>query len=237
MKETSPLESEFDKFADEYYTTHASNIKLSGENPEYFHEYKVQDTRLFCIKNNIKDNVEILDFGAGTGSSIPYFNEIFKKSKLHCLDVSKKSIEIAKKRFPKNTFDYQYFNGEKTDYAENKFDLIFSACVFHHIPPQMYEKILNELHRILKPGGVIIIFEHNPLNPLTRHAVNTCPFDENAILISANKMKRKLIKSGFKNIEINYRIFFPSFLKKLRFLEKNLMKLPLGAQYYAAARK
>ena len=73
----------------------------------------------------------------------------------------------------------------------------------------MYENILNELHRILKPGGVIIIFEHNPLNPLTRYAVNTCPFDENAKLISANKMKEKLITSGFKNIEINYRIFFP----------------------------
>ena len=36
-------EVEFDKFADEYRSMHAANIKLSGEDPEYFAEYKVVD--------------------------------------------------------------------------------------------------------------------------------------------------------------------------------------------------
>ena len=36
-------EVEFDKFADEYRDMHAANIKLSGEDPEYFAEYKIAD--------------------------------------------------------------------------------------------------------------------------------------------------------------------------------------------------
>ena len=36
-------EAEFDKFADEYRGLHAANIRLSGEEPEYFAEYKVVD--------------------------------------------------------------------------------------------------------------------------------------------------------------------------------------------------
>ena len=42
-----------------------------------------------------------------------------------------------------------------------------------------------ELKRVLRAGGACVIFEHNPLNPLTVQAVNTCPFDENAVLIKA----------------------------------------------------
>ena len=36
-------EAEFDRFADEYYQQHAASIRLSGEAPEYFHQYKVDD--------------------------------------------------------------------------------------------------------------------------------------------------------------------------------------------------
>ena len=50
---------------------------------------------------------------------------------------------------------------------------------------------------MLKPGGMLFVFEHNPLNPLTRHAVNTCVFDENAHLILARTMNNRVRKAGF----------------------------------------
>ena len=49
----------------------------------------------------------------------------------------------------------------------DSFDVVFSACVFHHIPHGEHLNWLQELHRITRPGGLIAIFEHNPLNPLT----------------------------------------------------------------------
>lgn len=76
-----------------------------------------------------------------------------------------------------------------------------------------------------------MIYEHNPLNPLTLHAVNTCPFDENAKLIFASKMKRVCQEAGFKQVRIEYRVFFPAFMANFRMFENRLRWLPAGAQY------
>ena len=81
------------------------------------------------------------------------------------------------------------------------------------------------------------MFEHNPLNPLTRHAVNTCVFDEHAELVLAPTMRRRARDAGFAAADVRYRIFFPHALRVLRPLEPSLTWLPLGAQYYVAARK
>ena len=82
-----------------------------------------------------------------------------------------------------------------------------------------------------------MIFEHNPLNPLTIRAVNTCPFDENAVLIPARQLVHNMVVAGFGAPFRNYRIFFPGHLRAFRVLEPYLTWLPLGAQYYVAARK
>jgi hypothetical protein len=96
---------------------------------------------------------------------------------------------------------------------------------------------LAEIRRVLKPHAWLFVFEHNPLNPLTRHAVNTCAFDEHAELIGAPTMRRRVHDAGFPRAKVNYRIFFPHALRGLRPLEAQLKWLPLGAQYYVAARK
>jgi hypothetical protein len=48
-----------------------------------------------------------------------------------------------------------------------------------------------------------------PTNPLTVRAVNTCPFDENAILIPAWQMKAHVKKAGFRDPKIRFRLSCP----------------------------
>ena len=90
---------------------------------------------------------------------------------------------------------------------------------------------------MLRPGGSLFVFEHNPFNPLTVRVVNTCPFDANAHLIRGSLMKRRLLGAGFASAKIRYRVFFPHFLRWLRPLEGALAWLPLGGQYYARSVK
>ena len=82
-----------------------------------------------------------------------------------------------------------------------------------------------------------MIYEHNPINPMTLHAVNTCPFDENAVLLKRSQVKNVLQEAGMKVVMQEYRVFFPAFLKLLRPLEKYLAWLPLGAQHFVVGKK
>jgi hypothetical protein len=84
---------------------------------------------------------------------------------------------------------------------------------------------------------MIVIFEHNPFNPLTVRAVNTCPFDINAQLIKAPAFIRRLKNVGWDERQVQYHIFFPRQLGKLRPIERHLTWLPLGGQYSVSARK
>ena len=108
---------------------------------------------------------------------------------------------------------------------------MFSACVFHHIAHEHHEQWLKELLRITRPGGILAIYEHNPLNPLTVRAFNTCPLDKDARLIQAWKLRRACLEAGWSSASIAYRLFFPRALAYLRPLERRLGWLCLGAQY------
>src|SRR5205823_6487578 len=121
--------TEFDNFAHEYESVHAANIKISGENPEYFAEYKIRDVAALTAGENVS---RILDFGAGIGASVPYFRRYFPEAGLTCVDVSKVSLNIGESRFPGQA-TFQLFNGRTLPLSDRSFDLVFAACVFHHI--------------------------------------------------------------------------------------------------------
>ncbi len=229
------LEAEFDKFADEYEQEHAASIRLSGEAPAFFARYKINDVADILRRRGDKP-LRILDFGAGVGNSLGPMREAFPDSEIVLLDPSAQSLDIARARFPGQAH-CQPFDGQTIPYGDDHFDLVFTACVFHHIPEEFHVGLLAEIGRVMKPGGNFFLFEHNPLNPLTLHAVRNCSFDENAVLINAAEMKARMAKAGFFKTETVYRIFFPRFLAKLRPLERYLAGAPMGAQYFVHAVK
>ena len=67
--------------------------------------------------------------------------------------------------------------------------------------------------------------------------MRNCPFDEHAQLLSAGTMLERVRHAGWAQAEATYRLFFPRFLAFARPLERFLRKLPVGAQYFVAARK
>ena len=228
--------TEFDRFAEEYRSLHQTNIAASGEAPEYFAEYKIKDLkRLVSADVPRQVSGHFLDFGAGVGTSVPFFCEHLPAAKLTCVDVSLRSLEIGVGRFGGRA-NFVAFNGVRLPFGDAVFDGALAACVFHHISANEHERLFAEIRRVLRPGGHVMIYEHNPLNPLTRRAVNTCPFDENAVLIGARTLKARLDSAGFKQSRIRYRVFFPRALRWLRPLEDLIGWLPLGAQYYVCGR-
>ena len=227
--------AEFDQFADEYHNLHQENIKITGENTEYFTEYKIFDLKRVAKIVGVNVN-NILDFGAGVGNNFPFLAKHFPRACLFGTDVSNKSLGIAKERF-EGVGEFSLFDGKTLPYPEGKFDLALATCVFHHIPEEKHIQLIQEVSRSLRSGGAFMIYEHNPFNPLTRHAVNTCSFDENAVLLKRVQVAKLFVKAGMEVVMQEYRVFFPAFLKLLRPLEKYLTWLPLGAQHFVVGKK
>jgi len=227
--------AEFDKFADEYRAIHQANIALSGELPEYFAEYKIRDlARLLHARIAASEGPRLLDFGAGIGSSVPFLRKHLPAAQLVCVDVSTRSLTIGMARFAQEA-SFVAFDGDRLPFAEATFDCVFLGCVLHHIAPAEHALLLTELRRVLKPAGELMIYEHNPLNPLTVRTVKACPFDDNATLVRAGRLRVALEAAGFRKSRIRYRVFFPHALRWLRPVEGCLGWLPLGAQYYLFA--
>ncbi|CBJ52073.1 class I SAM-dependent methyltransferase [Ralstonia solanacearum] len=227
--------SEFDRFADEYLQLHAKNISASGEHPDFFAQYKIRDIAAeLKARRTVPERA--LDFGSGVGNSIPWMKKYLPSTQMTCVDVSERSLQVAANRFP-DSARFLHVDGQTLPFSHAEFDLAYAMCVFHHIDHAEHIRLLRELARVLAATGTLAIFEHNPYNPLTVQAVNTCEFDANAKLIAAHQMKAACLAAGFTRAEVRYRIFFPRALARLRVLEKYMTGVPLGAQYSIFARK
>ena len=200
---------EFDKFADEYSVLHSQNIAVTGELPDYFVEYKVRDIyNQMRATGDWRDDLRILDFGSGVGSSIPFYKQYFPSYHIVCADVSQRSLNLAIGRFGELA-SYVLFEGKTLPLKFGAVDMAFAACVFHHVPVSDHIALLREIRRVLSNNsGRLFLYEHNPLNPLTVHAVSNCVFDDNAVLIPSWKMRRQFQEAGYSDIAVRYRVFF-----------------------------
>jgi SAM-dependent methyltransferase len=227
--------AEFDKFAEEYLATHKTNLAVTGESPDYFARYKVVEVarRLRALRVAPR---RVLDFGCGIGNSAPHLREAFPQAEITAVDVSEKSLAVARQRFPGAAEFVAYDPNGAPPAPAGGYDLIFSACVFHHIEATEHVGIFRRLRERLASDGVVAIFEHNPVNPVSRYIVATCPFDENAVLIPAGELARRQREAGFGRVQVTYTGFFPGPLKALRPVEPLIGRLPVGAQYYTLAR-
>jgi SAM-dependent methyltransferase len=219
---------EFDEYAENYQKILQEQLNFFDGNEGYFAEYKIEIVNKY-IKNRPK---KILEYGCGVGRNLKYLTQYFHQSTIYAADISKKSLDIAKVDNPSVHF---YLLDEDT--IVDKFDLIFVALVFHHIEPELRLKVMEDISGFLQEGGNIFIFEHNPYNPVTRYLVNTCPFDADAVLLKKRELVKLIIEAKLSIDACRYALLFPSFLKKLRFLEPMLGHLPFGGQYFISAHK
>jgi hypothetical protein len=90
---------------------------------------------------------------------------------------------------------------------------------------------------LLKPGGRIYVFEHNPYNPITRRVFERCPFDRGAEMLSRSTMLELAKQAELFVTDKKYTLFFPKQLAVFRGLESRLHWVPIGAQYYVELAK
>ena len=155
-------------------------------------------------------------------------------------DVSAGMLAEAEKRWPQASGRVPALaaqEGARTPFADGQFDVAPISAVLHHVPVAERPAVYTELGRVLKPGGRLYVFEHNPRNPLVRYVIARTPIDENAILLDAREVRHGLLDAARYELETDYLMFMPPGIAFLRGIDRMLAWLPLGAQYVVAARK
>lgn len=101
---------------------------------------------------DLKTDDKVLNIWSRTGNGISYIKET-ENINLYNLEVSGKMIRIAKEKYPEEYFAKTDLTN--LDYQKNFFDKIISLETLEHCPDP--QKFLNELYRVIKPGGVLVM--------------------------------------------------------------------------------
>ena len=216
----------FDACANDYERLHAENVSVTGEQTDYFAQYKVE-----CLtRKGLGPGAQLLDFGCGIGNVTSKLAERYPN--VTGYEPSVLSAEKCRSRVPKANIFH-----EIDAVSDARFDAAILSCVLHHVQPPERPALLEQVLRTLKPEGRVFVFEHNPLNPLTRRAVASCAFDDDAVLLWPWETKTLLRSCGFRSVELDYIVFFPRPLAFLRGMEQKLWWLPAGAQQLVVGTK
>ena len=114
---------------------------------------------------------DILDIGCSVGISTATLNDYCRQRQntpinAIGLDLSPYMLAVAKQRYQDKAFKWVHGNAEKTDFADNSFDLVTLQFVIHELPRYATQAIFQEIRRILRPQGVIAIVDNDPSSPV-----------------------------------------------------------------------
>jgi len=222
----------FDKFAHQYDALLSQSLKIAGEDGVYFARGRLDwlAHRLSALNFN---PTTVVDFGCGTGSTIPLFFDILGAQRVIALDESVELLNMARRQYGHLSVSFSLQSSGRPESC----DLVFCSAVFHHIPPTARLAVARAIRTSLRHGGLFALWEHNAWSPAARYVMSRCEFDRDARPLSASVARRLLIEAGFEIVATDFLFIFPRFLRTLRWSERMLTKLPLGAQFQVLGRR
>jgi ubiquinone/menaquinone biosynthesis C-methylase UbiE len=162
---------------------------------------------------------KILDVGCGTG----HYAEVLKDREWYGVDISPESIKKAKKHYK----EAKVGNVTKhIPYPDNSFDHVLTMDFLHHVPNKI-SNVIKEIKRVLKPGGVVTIIEHDARNHhmrtvtsgkylrLTNTRTERCLYPFEDIIINLLNNDFSVEKFGIICINADQQAFKPNLLVRI----------------------
>lgn len=221
------MTSSFDAYGGSYAEVVQRSIAFSGLKHDLFLRAKVRVLADLFRAHFGPERPALLDVGCGIGAMHELLRPIV--GRLAGCDPSAESLAAARRRDEGVEVRQQF--GETVPWSGNSFDATLAVCVFHHVVPERRDGLLSEMRRVTRPGGLVVVIEHNPWNPLTRLAVARCPFDDDAILLGAREGRALLRRGGLQDVRSRHFLVLPSADAWAGAAERPFARLPLGAQY------
>jgi SAM-dependent methyltransferase len=232
----------FDAYADDYEDALAQGLRASGETRDHFARGRLAFLAR-CLAETGRSARRVMDFGCGTGTSVPLIRELLSPAAIVGVDTSPRSIERAAREQAAREQAAREHAAREQAGADVSFaitdrytpaadlDVAYTNGVFHHIPVADRPSAIGFLRRALRPGGVLALWENNPWSLGARYVMSRIPFDRDAVMLSARQARALARAAGFRVLRTDFLFVFPRALRALRPLEDRLRPVPVGAQY------
>lgn len=136
-----------------------------------------------------KSHAHVLDFACGYGRATRFLVAEVNPGNVWASDIYAEAVEFQKATFGVNGF-VSHHNPDAI-VCDQRFDLIFVASLFTHLPQDRFEDWLKKLHSLLKPDGVVAFSVHDQTLAHGR-AIN-----DNGFLFLAESESRSLDKNEY----------------------------------------
>ncbi|MBM3514048.1 MAG: class I SAM-dependent methyltransferase [Alphaproteobacteria bacterium] len=103
----------------------------------------------------------ILDVGCAIGWTTTPWRDAFPDAEIHGIDVGGALLRYGHGRAEAlgKAVHFHQMSGEDLKFEDNYFDLVFSGGVFHETSNTGARKMMKEMHRVLKPGGLTLHYD------------------------------------------------------------------------------
>ncbi|MEO6628696.1 MAG: class I SAM-dependent methyltransferase [Aquihabitans sp.] len=228
------MTADFSDHVDSYRDEVGASVSFSGKDVDYFAKRKASQL-LDVVTRHLGDPTDLsaLDIGCGVGVTDAHLVGMF--GELSGIDLAADAVKVAALRNPK--VSYCSYDGTTLPYDDASFDVAFTICVLHHVDQHDRGAFSAEMARVVRPGGLMVIFEHNPYNPLTRVAVSRCEFDQGVELLNRREATDLLMGAGLELVERRYMLFVPIDGSLATRVDHALRRVPLGAQHYVVGQR
>ncbi|MFC1913851.1 class I SAM-dependent methyltransferase [Chloroflexota bacterium] len=160
-----------------------------------------------CVKfADLTAGDRVLDLCCGTGGLTIAIAGQGLAVDLVGVDISESAIEIASIKARRMPVTFLRASADDLPFKSSQFDKCFISLGLHHIPEQIIQKALIEIHRTLAPKGTLYVIEYNlPERGLRRLAAITFTkldtSKEAFKMLKSGSMVRKIKEAGFEIAE------------------------------------
>jgi SAM-dependent methyltransferase len=226
---------DFNQAKHSYRPSIDDSVAFTGADHAFFIAEKGRRLLRLAAQHRPGTALQILDVGCGHGFVHPML--VAAGHDVTGVEIAEEVLSLARAANPRLT--YLPYDGNTLPFSDSSFDLVTAMCVVHHVPVPQWSAFLAELRRVLRPGGLMVIFEHNPLNPVV-HCLFKYGFggmDEGATMVRRRRLEKLMRGAGCSEVRSAYILFTPFAGRFFRWLDRVLGWLPLGAQYMTSARR
>lgn len=159
------MQNEILRKEQEFHDRWASIIDVDGIRvADYFEACTAPENRFILKQLGDMQGKTLLDLGCGAGENSVYF--AMQGANCVASDYSPGMVDVALKLAERNQVQIQgkVINAMDIDYPDHTFDIVYASNLLHHIPHP--EVTIQEIHRVLKPGGKMCFWDplkHNPV--------------------------------------------------------------------------